>query len=216
MLQAQSCTLIGVPPQRQGRRGWRWANIIYHQGSSLLRKACSMNRSRVTLWCPVALTAVLSTVGCFPQSQPPVVEGRLDTNTAAQLQAKLRSSQSEKYSVTHRWKDQEFAANWELSNALKKSSQLQTRLPVEWSEGDLYQALVIILEDHTTKPWYGQIDETVLRLLREALQESDHRASDVAPDSPYAVAVMVVQHTAEWFVEVKVQILEEDGTSIGF
>lgn len=169
---------------------------------------------RVLLALPAVCLVCL--MGCLPQSQPPVVEGTLDTNTAAQLQSRIRSANGAKYSITHSHGDQEFAADWELSNALKKASQLQIRPSAEWSEGDLYQALVTVLEAHESKPWYGRIDDTVLRLMREAIKEKDGRASDVVPDSPYAVAVTVKKYSTDWFLEVKVQILDEDGTAVGF
>ena len=170
---------------------------------------------------PVVLAVYLSglllmTTGCFPETQAPVASGPIDTNTASQLQAKTRSANSEKYSVPHQYKGKEFTANWELSNALKKSSQLQLKPPADWADTDLYQALEIVLNAHDTKPWYPAIDDTVLRLMREALRDKDNRASDYVPETPYAVAVTVKQHTTEWFLEVKVQILNSDGTAIGF
>ncbi len=72
----------------------------------------------------------------------------------------------------------------------------------------------MVLADHTTKPWYGQIDETVLRLADEA-QQDGKRAVGQTPETPYEVAVKVNQHTSEWFLEVKVQIFDEDGSAFG-
>jgi hypothetical protein len=164
-----------------------------------------------------SVAACLSFVtGCMPEAGPPVANGPIDTNVAAQLQARTRSSNGDKYSVTHEYKDQEFTANWELSNALKKSAQLQIKPPADWEPSDLYQALEIVLNGHSTNPWYPAIDDTVLKLMREALKADQNRATDLAPETPYYVAVKVKQHTNEWFLEVKVQILDEDGTAIGF
>jgi hypothetical protein len=163
------------------------------------------------------VAAFLSLVtGCMPEAAAPVAKGPIDTSVASQLQARTRSKNGEKYSVTHQYKDQEFTANWELSNALKKSSQLQIKPPADWEPSDLYQALEIVLNGHATKPWYPAIDDTVLKLMREALKADDNRATGFAPETPYDVAVKVKQHTSEWFLEVKVQILNEDGTAIGF
>ncbi len=158
---------------------------------------------------------VLVAIGCV-ESKPPTVDGPIDTNTASQLQAKIRSANSEKYSVTHKHNDKEFTANWELSNALKKSSQLQIKPPADWSEADLYEALDIVLQAHETKPWYGQIDDTVLKTMRAALKADDQHEVGFAPDTPYHVAVKVQKHSTEWFLQVKVQIVNEDGTAIGF
>ena len=166
--------------------------------------------------CSVAvLLCLIAATGCV-ETKAPTVSGPVDTNTAAQLQSKIRSANSEKYSVTHQYNDQEFTADWELSNALKKSAQLQIKPPADWSEGDLYAALDIVLQAHETKPWYGQIDDTVLKTMRQALQEDDDHAIDVAPNTPYHVAVKVKQYSTEWFLQVKVQILDEDGTAVGF
>ena len=163
-----------------------------------------------------ALVLVASVVGCMPEAKPPTVEGPLDTNTASQLQAKVRSQYGDKYSITHEVNGKEFEANWELGNALKKSSQLQMKPPADWSQGDLYQALQTVLAAHESKPWYGSIDDTVLDLMRAAVQSDDERATGWAPETPYDVAVKVKQHSQEWFLEVKVQILDENGMALGF
>ena len=155
-------------------------------------------------------------LGCMPESKPPVVDGPLDTNTASQLQGQIRSKYGDKYSVTHQYDGQDFDANWELGNALKKSSQLQLKPPADWGRGDLYTALQVVLDAHQSKPWYGKIDDTVLRLTREAIDDAEGRATDLAPETPYDVAVKVKQHSTEWFLEVKVQILDENGMALGF
>lgn len=159
--------------------------------------------------------AVFITSGCMPESKPPTVQGPLDTKTASQLQGKIRISSGPRYSVTHEVNGKEFTANWELGNAMKKSSQLQIKPSAEWTEGELYQALEVVLQAHETKPWYAQIDDTVLRLMREALKDDNNRAIGVAPDTPYDIAVKAKQHTADWFLEVKVQILDENGMALG-
>ena len=166
-------------------------------------------------WIPIVSSLVLS-VGCLPASKAPVVEGPLDTNTASQLQAKVRSQHGDRYSISHQCNGKDFDANWELGNALKKSSQLQMKPPADWTVGDLYQGLQVVLEAHESKPWYGLIDDTVLRLMREAADSPDGWATDLAPDTPYDVAVKVKQHSTEWFLEVKVQILDENGMALGF
>jgi hypothetical protein len=154
--------------------------------------------------------------GCLPRSAPPEVEGPLDTTKASQLQAKIRSQHSEKYSIEHQVNGKPFVANWELGNALKKSSQLQIKPPADWTQGDVYQALEVVLEAHESKPWYGAIDETVLRTMRAAAQDDEGFAMDLAPETPYEVAVKVKHHSSEWFLEVKVQILDENGMALGF
>ena len=137
------------------------------------------------------LWVVVCFAGCLPQTSAPVVEGPVDTNVASQLQSRIRAANGDKFSVPHEVNGKEFTANWELGNAFKKSSQLQIKPPADWSEGDLFVALDTVLTAHETKPWYGQIDETVLRLMREALADSDHRARDLAPDTPYDTTVTV-------------------------
>lgn len=170
--------------------------------------------SRSVGW--VGVLVLAGSIGCFPAAEPPTVQGPLDTNTASQLQAKVRSQYGDKYSIPHEYEGQAFEAHWELGNALKKSSQLQMKPPATWSQGDLYQALQVVLEAHQSKPWYGSIDDTVLRLMREAVDADEGRATDLAPDTPYDVAVKVKQHSTEWFLEVKVQILDENGMALGF
>jgi hypothetical protein len=159
---------------------------------------------------------ILCACGCLPASKPPTVEGPIDSTTASQLQARTRSQFGNKYSIDHEVNGREFTANWELGNALKKSSQLQMKPPSDWSQGDLYQALQVVLEAHESKPWYGAIDETVLRLMREAAKADEGRAIGFAEDTPYELAVKVKQHSTEWFLEVQVQILDEDGNALGF
>ncbi len=164
---------------------------------------------------PVALL-LLILPGCLPESKPPTVNGVLEPNIAAQLQSQVRSKRGPRYSVTHQYKGEDFDANWEISNSLKRSSQLQIKPSSEWSRDDLDEAMKIVLEAHQSKPWYGLIDSTVLRLIREAQDDPDGRATGTAPETPYDIAVKVKQHTAEWFVEVKVQIVNDDGFTVGF
>ncbi len=153
--------------------------------------------------------------GCVPSSAP-VVQGPIDTETASKLQGRVRISNGDKYSVTHRYGDEEFEANWELGNAFKKNAQLQFKPPGSWSDTDVYQALEVVLAAHESKPWYAQIDETVLRCFRDAVKDTqDHRSVALAPDTPYKVAVKANQYEKEWFVEVKVQILDENGMALG-
>ena len=170
---------------------------------------------RCRLCLPVMILVTCS-LGCMPESKPPVVDGPLDSTTASQLQGQIRTKYGNKYSVTHQYDGQDFDANWELGNALKKSAQLQLKPPADWGRGDLYTGLQVVLDAHESKPWYGKIDDTVLRLMREALDDDDGRATDVAPETPYDVAVTVKQHSTEWFLEVKVQILDENGMALGF
>ncbi len=156
------------------------------------------------------------TAGCMPEAKAPVVEGPVSSSAASKLLGDIRRSNGDKFSVTHKYKETEFTANWELGNALKKSSQLQIKPPADWDQTDVFLALEIVLQDHKTKPWYGNLDDTVLRLFREALQDNENRATGYAPETPYDIAVKVKQHTTEWFVEVKVQILDDEGRALGF
>ncbi|MFK8114514.1 MAG: hypothetical protein AB8B91_20100 [Rubripirellula sp.] len=171
---------------------------------------------RQTFVTGVCVCLLLGVSGCMPETQAPVVKGTLETNNATQLQSRIRSANAPKFSVEHQLGDKTFTANWEISNSMKKSSQLQIKPPKEgWLVTDLYQALDVVLQAHDTKPWYGQIDETVLRLMTRAAKEQEGIETDMAPDSPYKVSVKVREHTTEWFLEVKVIILNEDGSSIG-
>lgn len=165
---------------------------------------------------PGLLLATLLLAGCLPESQAPKVDGPISENFAAQLQSKIRSSQGGRYTAPHNYQDQEFVATWELGNALQRTSQLQIKPPASWTVDDIVAALQIVLADHETKPWYQQIDATLVRLLREASADKDGRAIGVAPNTPYKIATKVKQHSSQWFVEFKVQIGYADDTSIGF
>jgi hypothetical protein len=165
---------------------------------------------------PMICLCLLLQIGCMPATPPPTVNGPLDSNKATQLQSKIRSNHGEKFSVDHKVGDKSFTANWEISNSLKKNTQLQIKPPREgWELPDLYAALDVILTAYDTKPWYGTIDETVLRLMSAASKDPEGFAEDVAPETPYRVSVKVKEHSSEWFLQVKVQILNEDGSSIG-
>ena len=164
---------------------------------------------------PVAALFAIS-LGCLPEGKAPTIEGTVPTNKAAQLQSKIRSQNDATFTVDHEVDGKPFKANWEISNALAKKSKLQLKPPADWSLGDVYSALDVVMQAHQTKPWYGQIDETVFRLFQEASKDKEGFARDYAPESPYEVGVKVKQHSSEWMVEVKVQILDEDGTAIGF
>jgi hypothetical protein len=153
--------------------------------------------------------------GCMPEAKAPLVTGPIDTTTASQLQGRVRISNGDRYSVEHQCNGQSFTATWELGNALKKNAKVQLKPPGDWSEGDVYQALEVVLAAHATKPWYSQIDDTVLRLYREALKDDNNRAVGMPPETPYDVAVKVNHYESEWFVEVKVQILDENGMALG-
>ena len=170
--------------------------------------------SRILIASVIAPCCLFS-CGCMPEAKAPVVVGPIDTTTASQLQGRVRTSNGDRYAVEHECNGQTFTANWELGNALKKNAKVQLKPPGDWSEGDVYQAIEIVLADHGTKPWYAQIDDTVLRLFRDALQDDNNRAVGMPPDTPYDVAVKVNHYESEWFVEVKVQILDENGMALG-
>lgn len=156
-------------------------------------------------------------VGCFPAAGPPVAPGPIDTKMASQLQAKIRSANGPIYSVDHQFKDEVFQANWELGNALSKSSQLQIKPSADWTQGEIYEAMQVVLADHTTKPWYGAIDDTILQLIPRAIANGEtNSAADFAPDTPYDVSVVVKHHSSHWFVQVKTQIVDKDGNALGF
>jgi len=152
----------------------------------------------------------------MPETPPPVVEGTLDTSTASARQAKIRAANGESFQVEHEMEGKTFTANWVLGNALKKTSQLQLKPPAEWSDVELYQALEVVLNSYDTKPWYNNIDDTVLKLTRRAMQSDSGVASDFAPDTPYEVSTKVKKHSQEWFLQVEVVIYNQDGTAIGF
>ena len=158
----------------------------------------------------------LAVPGCIPQSTAPEVTGPIDTQTASQLQASIRASQGAAYTVEHQYEGKPFQAQWELSNALKKSARLQIKPPGDWDEADVYQCLEIVLAAHPSKPWYSAIDDTVLSTFRKALQAEDHVAVGMAPDTPYECQITVKHYDAEWFVEVNTKILDENGMSLGF
>lgn len=164
----------------------------------------------------VSLCIVGIFAGCLPESQPPSISGPISGNVAAQLQSSVRSDLGDHYTVSHQYHGQDFEAAWELGNALQRSAQLQIKPPASWTSDDIQNAMRIVLAEYKSKPWYGQIDDTVLRLIQEAAEADDERAVGVAPETPYEVAVKVKQYSSDWFVEVKVQITYADGTSIGF
>ncbi|TWU54630.1 hypothetical protein Poly51_33490 [Rubripirellula tenax] len=165
----------------------------------------------------ICLLLVVFSLGCLPASKPPVVEGPIDTSTASQLQATIRAKHGSNYSIEHQLGDKTFSANWELGNALKKSAQLQIKPPGDWTEIELYQALEVVLSDHESNPWYSNIDHTVLRLMRESLQSgTGELASDFVAETPYDVNAKVKKNGNEWFLQIKTQILDEDGNALGF
>lgn len=164
----------------------------------------------------LAPTGLLLVCGCMPESKPPVVDGPLTGNRASQLQAKVRSKLGEKYSVPHQADDKMFDANWELSNSLKRSSRLQIKPPADWTRENLETAMRVVLDDHASKPWYGLIDASVMQSLGEACDAADGIARNVAPETPYDITVKVKKHSTEWFVEVRVQILDDNGMAVGF
>ena len=157
----------------------------------------------------------LFSCGCMPEAKAPSVDGPIDTTTASQLQGQVRISNGDRYSVEHECNGQSFTANWELGIALKKNAKVQLKPRGDWSDADVHQALEIVLADHNTTPWYAQIDDTVLSLFREALKDDNNRAVGMPPDTPYDVAVKVNHYESEWFVEIKVQIVDENGMALG-
>ena len=163
----------------------------------------------------LAALAMIVVSGCMPEAKAPVATLPIDTETASKLQGQVRISNGDRYSVDHELGGKSFQANWELGNALKKNAKVQLKPPGDWSETDVYQALEVVLAAHQTKPWYSQIDDTVLRLFRQALKADENRATAFVPDTPYDVAVKVNHYEKEWFVEVSTQILDENGMALG-
>ena len=121
-------------------------------------------RSRIA---SLATAACLLSCGCMPEAKAPVVTGPIDTTTASQLQGQIRISNGDRYTVEHECNGKAFTANWELGNAFKKNAKLQLKPPGDWSEADVYQALEVVLNAPASKPWYSQVDDTILRLFRE-------------------------------------------------
>ena len=166
---------------------------------------------------------VLMIVGCLPEPGPPVVRGPINTSTASQLQSSLRASKGPSFQVEHELpgkgdaENKSFTANWLLGNLLKNNSQLQIKPPADWTDAEVVQAVEVVLAAHQTKPWYEQIDATVLRLVREVIQDDQvDLVSDLAPETPYEVSVKVKHHSSEWFVQVQVLIVSADGINVGF
>ena len=171
----------------------------------------------------IGMISFLALVGCMPEVGPPVVQGPIDLSTASQLQSSLRASQGPSFQVEHELQveggvgPKAFTANWLLGNLFKQDSQLQIKPPADWTDAEVYQALEVVLAAHKTKPWYGQIDATVLRLVSEVMQDDQlDFASDLAPETPYEVSVKVKQHSSEWFLQVQVLIRSADGMNVGF
>ncbi|MEE2937342.1 MAG: hypothetical protein VYA84_15250 [Planctomycetota bacterium] len=177
---------------------------------------------------PIGLIAalmilVLMIVGCLPEPGPPVVRGPINTSTASQLQSSLRASKGTSFQVEHELpvkgdaENKSFTANWLLGNLLKNNSQLQIKPPADWTDVEVVQAVEVVLAAHQTKPWYEQIDATVLRLVREVIQDDQvDLVSDLAPETPYEVSVKIKHHSSEWFVQVQVLIVSADGINVGF
>ena len=165
----------------------------------------------------MVLTGVISTLGCFPEPQAPVVKGPVDTKTASKLQSKIRRIHGNQYKISHQLGEKEFTANWEISNTLKKSAQLQIKPSrEEWELDDLNKIVEVVLAAHESKPWYGQIDAAMLEMVTVAYEDDNGIATTYVPETPYHLTMKVKDNGSEWFVEAKVKILEEDGSSIGF
>lgn len=169
------------------------------------------------------MTMVLMMVGCLPDPGPPVVRGPINTSTASQLQSSLRASKGPSFQVEHELpveggaEKKSFTANWLLGNLFKKNSQLQIKPPADWSDAEVVQAVKEVLAAHQTKPWYGQIDATILKLVNNVMQDAQvDLASDLAPETPYEVSVKIKHHSSEWFVQVQVLIVSADGINVGF
>ncbi|MGB0599613.1 MAG: hypothetical protein ACPGLY_23260 [Rubripirellula sp.] len=171
----------------------------------------------------VLMTVVLMIAGCLPEPGPPVVRGPIDTSTASQLQSSLRASKGTSFQVEHELpvegdaEKKSFTANWLLGNLFKNNSQLQIKPPADWTDAEVVQAVEVVLAAHQTKPWYGQIDETVLKLMSIVMRDDQvDLASDLAPETPYEVSVKIKHHSSEWFVQVQVLIVSADGINVGF
>jgi len=95
-------------------------------------------------------------------------------------------------------------------------AQLQIKSLGDWDQADVYQALDVVLKSHETKPWFAAIDDPVLDLFRSALRANDDVAVGSVPETPYEARLTVKQNGSEWFVEVQVQILDENGQALGF
>lgn len=169
------------------------------------------------------MTVVLMIVGCLPEPGPPVVRGPINTSTASQLQSSLRASKGPSFQVEHELpvegdaEKKSFTANWLLGNLFKKNSQLQIKPPADWTDAEVVQAVEVVLAAHQTKPWYGQIDATILKLMNNVMQDDQvDLASDLAPETPYEVSVKIKHHSSEWFVQVQVLIVSADGINVGF
>lgn len=164
----------------------------------------------------LTMICVLMTQGCLPETSPSVITGPISGNAAAQRMSKVRSQSGPSYHVPHTYNGIEFEAAWEISNALKRSAQLQIKPPIDWSMDDVQAGMLRALADTNTNPLYPAVNETILSLISEAAESKDERAVRVAPETDYQLTVKVKKYSKTWFVEVKAQAIYTDGTSIGY
>ena len=162
------------------------------------------------------MICVLTAQGCLPETSPPIIKGPISGNIAAQRMSKVRSQSGPSYLVPHSHNGIEFEAAWEIGNALKRSAQLQIKPPIDWSLNDVQAGMLLALADTHSNPLYPAVNETILSLINEAAQAKDERAVAVAPETDYGLAVKVKKYSKTWFIEVKVQAVYADGTSIGY
>ena len=93
------------------------------------------------------VVCLLIAQGCLPETAPKIVKGPISGNVAAQRMSKVRSDNGPSYRITHIHNGDEFEAAWEIGNALKRSTQIQIKPPIDWNLDDLQAGMRIALTD---------------------------------------------------------------------
>ncbi|NND96824.1 MAG: hypothetical protein HKN47_05785 [Pirellulaceae bacterium] len=170
---------------------------------------------RFVLGCLLLSGSILSLAGCLPGLTRSEIDGPISVSAASIRISESRSDNGVSYTLDYQLGEHKVQAAWQLGNAMKRTSKLQLKMPIEATFDEVVQGMQLALADRQNNPWFLAINDTIIELMMEVHEEETKRAEKIAPDSPYRAAVKVQKQIRQWFVEVDVRIVDENGNNVG-
>ncbi|TWT80034.1 hypothetical protein CA13_14460 [Planctomycetes bacterium CA13] len=170
--------------------------------------------------CRVALSnAVLTILFCLSMSLLSGCTGRSNERVAKHRSSKevlgrwmsVRGSRGQDYTTKHVLDGEEFSARWVLTKHIGGSLKLQLKLPPEWNDMKVYDAVQSVFMEEDKQPWFYPIEDVFLEDLRRALLSKEEEVSipNGTPDMAYFTNTLLKRRDYEYFIELTAEVIPD-------